>query len=233
MLESLSNKAKRRRNYKITQKKWARNPGVCVRELIGTNIERTNVPPKEMISFWTTKITTTTRGPDNIHRKDLRSLDPRILAIILNLLKLCDRLPDRMLESRTVLTPKKINTKEPGDFRPLSISSVLLRCLHKILARIVDKLIPINDKQTAFRPVDGCSINTYLVDMALRYHRTNQKSLYVATTDIAKAYDSITHESLRDTMIHYGFPPGMIHHIMATYKHGWTRLICCRAHSTR
>ncbi|GLV61330.1 hypothetical protein CBL_21153, partial [Carabus blaptoides fortunei] len=98
---------------------------------------------------------------------------------------------------------------EPVDFRPLSISSVLSRCLHKILAKRVGILVPISAKQSAFRPVDGCSINIFLVDKVLKHHREHFKPLYMATTDIAKAYDSITHESLRDTMLHYAFPAEM------------------------
>ncbi|GLV41736.1 hypothetical protein CBL_12025 [Carabus blaptoides fortunei] len=133
---------------------------------------------------------------------------------------------ETLLEARTVLIPKKQAPKEPGDFRPLSISSVLSRCLHKILAKRVGLIVPISAKQSAFRPVDGCSINTFLVDKVLKHHREHFKPLYMATTDMAKAYDSITHESLRDTMLHYAFPAEMVAYVMSTYHHGWTRLAC-------
>ncbi|GLV38594.1 hypothetical protein CBL_08587 [Carabus blaptoides fortunei] len=258
----MSNRIRRRLMYKDTQRQWLRNPGYCIKNLLGDRPSSEGAPPKEtMIPFWKNKMTMTSHstpgyinqttrhdslwdpigleetewchppiysamGPDGIQSKDVRKLNQVELAVLLNLLMLCDRPPESMLRSRTVLIPKKPEAKEPGDFRPLSISSVLIRCLHKILAKRVTNTIPISDKQTAFRPVDGCSTNVFLVDLALRYHRKHHKPLFMATTDIAKAYDTITHESLRDTMLQYAFPDVMVEYVMATYKYGNTSLAC-------
>lgn len=163
-------------------------------------------------------------GPDLITHEDVKAIGATNLCILLNILMLCDHPPASMLESRTRLIPKKENAAVPGDFRPISVSSVIIRCLNKILARRVTITIPISEEQVAFRPVDGCSLNTFLVDMALRYHRAKFKPMYMATLDLSKAYDSVTHEAIRDTMKHYGFPAQMTDYIEASYKKSTTRL---------
>lgn len=93
-------------------------------------------------------------GPDMITTGDVKALGVRELAIILNTIMICDRPPNCMLESRTRLIPKKTDAPLPGDYRPITVSSVILRCLHKILARRVTTTIPINEEQTALRPAD-------------------------------------------------------------------------------
>ncbi|GLV41742.1 hypothetical protein CBL_12031 [Carabus blaptoides fortunei] len=163
-------------------------------------------------------------GPDLITFNDVRALSHEDLSLFLNLLMLCDHPPLKMLESRTRLIPKKADAPAPGDYRPISVSSVVIRCLHKVLAKRVTDQISINEEQTAFRPVDGCSLNVYLVDLALRYHRTQSKPLYMATLDLSKAYDSVTHESIQDTLYQYGFPEPMINHIMGVYHHSTSKL---------
>lgn len=154
-------------------------------------------------------------GPDGITIEDVKSLRTPELAVILNSIMLCDRPPNCMLESRTRLIPKKSDAPQPGDYRPITVSSAILRSLHKILARRITNTIPIRQEQTAFRPLDGSSLNIYLLDLAIRYHRANFKPMYMASIDVSKAYDTVTHEALRDTITHYGFPQPMINHIMA------------------
>ncbi|GLV46634.1 hypothetical protein CBL_20909, partial [Carabus blaptoides fortunei] len=80
------------------------------------------------------------------------------------------------------------------------------------------------EKQTAFRPLDGCSLNIHLVDQALRYHRRKNKSMYMASIDLSKAYDTVTHETIHDTLHQYGFPAPMISYIMGVYEHSTTRI---------
>lgn len=76
-----------------------------------------------------------------------------------------------------MLIPKKSNAKEPGDFRPITVSSAIIRTLHKIFALRLRKSVALDERQRAFRPTDGCSDNIFLLDLALRYHFQKHKSL--------------------------------------------------------
>jgi len=85
-------------------------------------------------------------------------------------------------------------------------------------------LIALNPRQRAFRPIDGCSDNVFLLDMILRYHHKHHKPLFVASLDIAKAFDSVAHDTISETLEVMGLPPFMISYIMHTYKYSTIRL---------
>lgn len=163
-------------------------------------------------------------GPDGVTAAALRDIDPLVLFRILNLVLLCDRPPDRLLEARTSFIPKKENPQDPGDFRPITVASVLMRCLHKILAQRLDNSVEIDSRQRAFRRMDGCASNTYLLDLVLRHHRRKLRSVFIAVVDVSKAFDSVSHACIENVLLTKGVPCPLVSYIMATYRHGFTRL---------
>lgn len=60
----------------------------------------------------------------------------------------------------------------------------------------------------------------------MRYHRANAKSLYIASIDISKAFDSVSHRAIEDTMRHYGFPPQLEDYITTVYQNSYTTIMC-------
>lgn len=166
----------------------------------------------------------TSPGPDGVTVRQLRAVPVGILLRIFNLLMICGRLPSHLLESKTTLIPKKDGADSPGDFRPITVSSVVTRTLHKIFASRISNSIDLDGRQKAFRPVDGCSENVFLLDMVLRYHREKFRPLFMASIDVAKAFDSVTHEAIRSTLEVMGIPSTMVDYIMSTYHLSKTRL---------
>ena len=163
----------------------------------------------------------TATGPDGIKVKDLKSLPLLAWVRIFNLFMWTGRLPDYLCTSRTVLIPKKKCANEPGQFRPITVSSVIVRTFHKILANRL-KVIKLDSRQRAFISADGCAENTILLDMALKYHQKKSKKLFVAILDMAKAFDSVTFPALLKTMSTKGIPRQMYEYIMNTYHRSST-----------
>lgn len=60
---------------------------------------------------------------------------------------------------------------EPSEYRPITVSSLLVRAFHKVLANRIVKYVPLNKWQRAFQALDGCAESTLLLDFMLRYHR--------------------------------------------------------------
>ncbi|KAF7272499.1 hypothetical protein GWI33_014717 [Rhynchophorus ferrugineus] len=108
----------------------------------------------------------------------------------------CASLPDFLLRSRTIFIDKKKGPTSPADLRPISITPVLTRCFHKVIANRL-RLVGIDERQRAFTNADDCSEDISLLDMALWHARRTLGSVYVASTDIAKAYDSVSFSSFR------------------------------------
>lgn len=168
----------------------------------------------------------TAAGPDSITARQMKKIPAEVLVRISNLILWCEKAPLKLLESVTTLIPKKSRASEPADFRPITVSSVLIRTLHKVLAARMSRLVHLDQRQRAFRPTDGCSDNVFLLDMILRYHHRQHKPLYVASLDIAKAFDSVSHETLSETLEIMGTPPPMIAYIKDVYERSSTTLVC-------
>jgi len=62
--------------------------------------------------------------------------------------------------------------------------------------------------------------------MILRYHHKHHKPLFVASLDIAKAFDLVAYDTISETLEVMGLLAPMISYIMHTYKHSTTRLCC-------
>ena len=169
---------------------------------------------------------TTAPGPDGLSARQLRAVPMNVLTGVMNLLLLCGRLPRRLLESRTTLIPKKDGASTPGDFRPITVSSVLTRAYHKVLANRLTKSVNFDRRQRAFLPIDGTAESIFDLDMILRYHRQNFKPLYMASIDVAKAFDSVTHNTIRDTLTTKGITSHLVEYIADVYARSTTRLKC-------
>lgn len=87
-------------------------------------------------------------------------------------------------------------------------------------------MVTLDERQKAFLPRDGCAENIFDLDMVLRYHRQHFKPLFMASMDMAKAFDSVSHKTLRDTLCIKGMPGPMIEYVMDTYKRSTTTLVC-------
>ncbi|KAK2578073.1 hypothetical protein KPH14_012894, partial [Odynerus spinipes] len=92
----------------------------------------------------------TSPGPDGLTARQLRAMPTQILTRIFNLFLLCGSLPRHLLESRTVLIPKKDNASDPAEFRPITISSVMTRAFHKVLANRLLLHCNLDRRQKAF-----------------------------------------------------------------------------------
>lgn len=163
-------------------------------------------------------------GPDGTTARQYRAIPASIIIRLYNLFMWCEALPKDMLLSRTIFLPKKVDAREPGDFRPITIPPILLRGLHKILAKRMEAALNIDLKQRAFRSTDGCADNTLLLDTILRYHRKEYKSVYMASIDVSKAFDAITHPAIKNTLETMGVPQPMVRYLSGVYRGCKTRL---------
>ena len=127
--------------------------------------------------------------------------------------------------SRTIFIPKKSQASLPGEFRPISISSVFARVLHKILAQRIDAKIEMDDQQRAFRAgMDGCRDNTVLLDALLRSRYQQFRSTYATTLDLARAFDSVEHIAIMRAAEAAVIPPLLIKYLKNLYASSTTTL---------
>ena len=164
-------------------------------------------------------------GHDGLTAHQFRAISLGIIVRIFNLILWCENLFKHLAISRTTFIPKKSQASLPGEFRPIFISSVFARVLHKILAQRIDAKIEMDD-QRAFRArMDGCRDNTVLLDVLLRSRYQQFKSTFAATLDLARSVGSVEHSAIMRATEAAGIPPLLIKYLKNLYASSTTTLM--------
>src|SRR6218665_1181684 len=79
-------------------------------------------------------------------------------------------------------------------------ASRVTRIFHKILAGCLTAKVPLDPRQKAFLPVDGCADNNYLLDNIIKGAQRQRKPVCLAFLDVAKAIDCVSHDTLARTL---------------------------------
>ncbi|MGL4349282.1 MAG: reverse transcriptase domain-containing protein, partial [Plesiomonas shigelloides] len=145
-------------------------------------------------------------GLDKLSAPTLLSWHLPSLASLLNLFLLTEHLPSTLAKARITLIPKVPSPVESSDFRPLAITSILTRALHKILARRMRDQLRFSETQYAFLQKDGCLEATTVLHAALRNSHDLQRPLALAFLDLSKAFDTVSHEALGEAAVQAGLP---------------------------
>ena len=94
---------------------------------------------------------------------------------------------------------KEAGTTNPAAHRLITVSSVLVRQFHGILAWRLEASCPVGEAhQKGFRRVDSCAENLILLRAAITAATNSKKplDLFIAYLDFRKAFDSVSHKSL-------------------------------------
>nr|GEV11220.1 hypothetical protein [Tanacetum cinerariifolium] len=115
------------------------------------------------------------------------------------------------------LIPKIHQPNKVSDFKPIACCNVIYKCISKILTNRIkgclDKLV--NISQSAFIPGRVIQDNLLITQELLKgYNYKNGASRCALKIDIAKAYDIVDWEFLKDTLVNFGFHERMVSWVM-------------------
>ncbi|XP_068222167.1 uncharacterized protein [Palaemon carinicauda] len=157
-------------------------------------------------------------GPDGIRAADFRAAANYRIAELYNTILQSKTATYDWARGRTTLLPKKDVPQEAGDFRPITITSVLTRGLHKILSKRLAERIPSSVCQKGFKAGEGVSSNLLLLQELIKEAKTESKTLYLVFIDFKKAFDSVSHHALLDTLRAAGLDNDSIHYLTNFYS---------------
>lgn len=163
-------------------------------------------------------------GLDGITVVNWIGMDIRLRTLFLNMILKKGSLDDNLKMARTVLIPKGKGNISPDNTRPLSITSVVVRHLHKILAKRLKLLHTFSDSQKAFIDCDGTQENLTILNTLLADARKRLKSIQIATLDLRKAFDSVSHKTIIDSITALGCPIMFIDYVKSLYSNSRTVL---------
>lgn len=163
-------------------------------------------------------------GPDGVTVANWRGVCAKVRALFYNLVLARGTLDDELKRARTVLIPKGSGNISASNTRPLSITSVVVRQLHKIFAKRFKTLHDFDPSQRAFIDCDGTLENLSIISTILADARVSRSEVHIATLDLRKAFDSVAHKTIFDTITALGCPKHFIRYVKALYTDSRTTL---------
>uniref|UniRef100_A0A3Q2NSB8 C2H2-type domain-containing protein n=1 Tax=Fundulus heteroclitus TaxID=8078 RepID=A0A3Q2NSB8_FUNHE len=144
-------------------------------------------------------------GPDMIKLSDLMSWDPlgSKLSTLFNTMLYIGKLPTCLKVSRTTLIPKTSTAAElrkVENWRPITISSVIVWILSNVLAKRMLEACPLHRSQKGFVGGRGCAENLMILKGLLLDGKRLRKPLAMVFVDLARAFDSVSHTHTRQVL---------------------------------
>ena len=163
-------------------------------------------------------------GPDRVNRAQLKSVSKASLSAHMSFWLWCRCPPSAFREGITTLVPKSASAAAPGEFRPITVATIIARLFHRLLAIRLERLRPLSPRQKAFRRGDGLADNVWLLRSLLRDRTKAHKQVCVTFIDVAKAFDSVSHKSMILAARRVGVPERLLTYISSLYRGTVTRL---------
>ena len=169
-------------------------------------------------------------GTDGITVEALKRIPSVMLSKLFNLVIYTKQFPASWKKCRTVLIPKAdSDSSQAVNNRPITIQSVFVRLLNRILAKRLSSVLNLSDKQFCGAGTDGCWMACTTLDAVIRTARTEKRELNVAFLDVAKAFDSVHHSSIIRGLRRAGIGEGFVSYVTNLYD-GVTTDICWSGH---
>jgi len=163
-------------------------------------------------------------GLDKVTLEQIKSVLLGQLMTMFNSWLLIGQVPRLFKDGVTTLIPKSEETSDPANYRPITMSSSFVRIFHKILARRLTNNLPISIRQKAFIPVDGCGENVFLLDSIIKEAQRKLKSICVTYLDVAKAFDSVSHQTIKRCPVRLRIPDPLVGYVENIYNNTYTHL---------
>lgn len=169
----------------------------------------------------------TTPGPDNVTTKQWRAVPIAVRALFYNLLLVKGEINKSLITSRTSLIPKVSKPTEAKHFRPISVTSVVLRQFHKILVSRMSKTWPHDDFQRGFIHSDGVIQNVAMTQALIHEAKTGGKDLHIASVDLTNAFGSVSHKAVFRALEVKGFSAKFAAYVKDAYGKASTEINFC------
>ncbi|CAH2088608.1 unnamed protein product [Euphydryas editha] len=144
-------------------------------------------------------------GPDNITNEVLKlgaSYLAGTLTQLFNLVLETAIAPNQWTESHIILLYKKGDPNDINNYRPISLLSSIYKLfssiLEKRIRKIIDKQQPV--EQAGFRRGFSTVDHIHSIEMIIDKYVEFQKPLYIGFIDYRKAFDTLKHQSIWESL---------------------------------
>ena len=149
----------------------------------------------------------TAPGPDGVTVRILRHLKAaKFIALLGTAMLKLKKIPEPFKKARTILLYKGGSPNDMKNWRPITIFSVVRRVIERVIETHLRTYVSFSCHQRGFVSLPGTHINTSLINGCLRTAKNEKRDLCVAFLDVSKAFDSISHDQIRQSMTNLNIP---------------------------
>ncbi|CAH2254525.1 jg25688 [Pararge aegeria aegeria] len=144
-------------------------------------------------------------GSDNITNDAIKAASIILalpLAKLFNMILKTTHTPSQWSESNIILLYKKGDPKDIGNYRPIS----LLPSIYKIFSTMLNQRISATleqhqpKEQAGFRKKFSTLDHIHALELVIEKYQEQQRPLYIAFIDYQKAFDTVSHECIWETL---------------------------------
>jgi hypothetical protein len=157
-------------------------------------------------------------GPDRVSVAAVKASDDSTLATFFNVLLLRGVQPTVWRDTRTILIPKGGDPTNAENWRPITIGSAIQRLFHRVLLKRLKSQIGLSMHQRGFVNTDGTLANILILDQYITERTLKGKAYSVISLDVRKAFDTVSHNSIRRAMERFRLHPIIASYIMSTFS---------------
>lgn len=195
----------------------------CIRETV--NLYRA-IGVNDISKALSDTAASTAAGPDGVDLAAMLKIPVKKLAMLYNAMLFLQYVPKTFRVSRTSLIPKTDqNLQLVNNWRPITVSSLLLRTCHKIVALRL-RAVQLSESQRGFVDIDGVYANNTIVQAIVKQMRRRAKAFSIISLDVKKAFDIVAHRSIRRAMRRLGVDDKTAGFIMSGYEDATTSISC-------
>ncbi|GBP13562.1 LINE-1 retrotransposable element ORF2 protein [Eumeta japonica] len=168
-------------------------------------------------------------GPDKITNELLRGTVKELVPIltkIFNGILRSGQVPEQWETSHIILIHKKGQKDDIGNYRPISLMSNIYKIFFKIILNRISNTLDENQpkEQAGFRKNFSTIDHIHTVKQIMEKYNEYNKPLYMAFVDYSKAFDSISHTAIRESLRNQGIPTVYINTIKNIYSNSKARV---------
>ncbi|CAG4943569.1 unnamed protein product [Colias eurytheme] len=168
-------------------------------------------------------------GPDGINNeilKECKNFITPILTDMFNEILNTETIPRQWTESNIILLYKKGDKHEIGNYRPISLMSNIYKVFAKIILNRIERKLDEHQpiEQAGFRKHYSTIDHIHVVRQVIEKYKEYQCTYYIAFIDYSKAFDSLFHENIWESLKEQGIEHKYIRLIKNVYSQSTARI---------
>ena len=177
-------------------------------------------------------------GPDGISARVLKTCAMELSPILHSLFCQSYRtatIPILWKTATIIPVPKKPRPTEPNHYRPITLTSIIMKCLERLLLNIILPLVTphLDSLQFAYKAKRGTEdAVACLLHLLLQHLDSPGNFARILFVDFSSAFDSLQKHLLIRKLRHFNIPPHLIH-LTHNFLTGGLNHIPCTHHQHR